>query len=299
MATIRDLFATPVGVFEWPNAGRLNAELRDAIMARFNSSPGLVSSNRKGWHSKYDMHKWPEPCIAEFLAMVRAGASQLFGHVLGEMDETFSENWLIRSCWSNVNPPGGFNRPHHHIAGSALLSGVYYVDIGDCPDPNYAGRTILQDRSGVARPIRPDGDALWRECAIVPKPGALVLFPAALFHYVEPYRGNTRRISVAFDLGHPKLEALYYPDMRAPSWWWRNFRGLMLVKAKIPEKTRALVRFGSYLVEELRRPGTNASLLQRLRVTRERAEADEAEATEVAYGARAANGGLPEKRPFI
>lgn len=293
--TIRDLFPSPVGAFDWPDTERLNAELRAAIMARFETSPGLVSSNRNGWHSKWDLHRWPEPCVAELMAMIQASSSQLAAHFLP--GKSLTQNWTIRKCWANVNPAGGYNQAHHHIGPGALLSGVYYVDIGDCPDPQFAGRTILQDRSGGALPKHPD--PLSREYAITPKPGVLVLFPAALYHYVEPYRGKSRRISIAFDLGHTELDALYYPDMPDPTWWWRNFRGLMLLKTKIPEKMRAYARFVPYLVEEFRKPRANTSFMRRLKVTRDRAEADEAEARDVATGRVAADGGLPEKRPFM
>jgi len=296
---IRDLFATPVGVFDWPDTDQLNAELKTAIMERYNSSPGLVSSNRKGWHSKFDMHQWPEACVAELMAMVKESAARLTSHFAAGMDERLLRNWQIKSCWSNVNPVGGYNQPHHHIAGNTLLSGFYYVDIGDCPDPSYAGRTIFQDRSGVARPVSVDGDLFSREYAVIPRAGTMALFPAALFHYVEPYQGNGMRISVAFNLSHPNLEALYYPEMLEQSWWWKNFRGLMLLKTKFPEKVRAFRRFASYFVEELRHPRQDASFLKRVRVTLDRAEADEAEIAEASRQAGVRNGGLSEKRPFV
>jgi uncharacterized protein (TIGR02466 family) len=298
-AAIKDLFATPVGVFEWPCPERLNNELRSVIMARYNTSPGLVSSNRKGWHSTFDMHRWQEPCVGELMSMVKAGAQQMSAHFVDGADKGMSENWKIKSCWSNVNPPGGYNQPHHHIAGNTLLSGFYYVDIGDCPDPKFAGRTVFQDRSGVAQPKRCSSDPLSREYAIVPKPGVMALFPAAQYHYVEPYRGNSLRISVAFNLENPDLDVLYYPDMLEQEWWWKNFRGLMLLKSKIPEKTRALMRFGSYFVDELRRPRQKAPFLRRVRVTLDRAEADEAEARLAAGGKAKSDAPLPEKRSLV
>ncbi len=296
---VRDLFATPIVVCEWPRTERLNGELRKAIMARYESSPGLVSSNRKGWHSKFDMHKWPEPCVAELMEMVKAAASNMSAHLVGGADKKYLDNWQIKSCWSNINPPGGYNQPHNHIAGNTLLSGFYYVDLGGCEERGYAGRTIFQDRSGIALPARPDGDPLAREYAVVPKPGVMALFPAAQMHYVEPYRGSGLRISVAFNLGHPDLETVYYPDMREQDWWWKNFRGLMLLKTKVPEKAKAMTRFASYFAQELRRPQSNAPFWQRVKVTRDRAEADEAEAREAAQINGAANGRLPEKNRLI
>jgi uncharacterized protein (TIGR02466 family) len=296
--TVRDLFASPIVVSEWPESARLNADLRAAIMARFETSPGVVSSNRKSWHSKRDMHRWPEPCVAELMAMVKSAAAAYGVHCGGTLSTP--DDWEISTCWSNVNPPGGYNQAHNHVGEKLLLSGFYYVDLGDCSDANYAGRTIFQDRSGVARPIAASGgDPLSREYAVVPRPGVMLLFPATQFHYVEPYRGNSVRISIAFNLTNRNFEALYYPDMLEESWWWRNFRGLMLLKTKVPEKLRAFVRFGSYLIKELGQQRPGVSLLQRIKVTRDRAEADEAEAREAASGAPRLGEKLPEKKPLI
>ena len=36
--------------------------------------------------------------------------------------------------------------------------------------------------------------------AVIPKAGRLVMFPSWLLHQVRPYRGNSERISVAFNL---------------------------------------------------------------------------------------------------
>jgi uncharacterized protein (TIGR02466 family) len=292
---IRDLFASPVVACDWPGTERLNAELKAAIMQRYHSTPGLVSSNRKGWHSKFDMHKWPEACVAELMTMVKTTAANMTSHLTPDADNRTLEAWQIKSCWSNVNPPGGYNQPHNHIAGDTLLSGFYYVDLGGCEEREYAGRTIFQDRSGIALKGQ---DPLSREYAVVPKPGVLVLFPAALMHYVEPYRGTGLRISVAFNLGHPDLRTVYYPDMREQDWWWKNFRGLMLLKTKIPEKSKAMLRFASYFAKEMQKK-SDVPFLQRVRVTRDRAEADEAEAREAANAAQLPNGKLPEKQPFL
>ncbi len=296
-ATIRDLYPTPVGVFEWPDSDRMNAELRDAILARVSSSPGIVSSNRNGWHSTWDLHRWPEPCFAEFVERLHQALSLYGSHLVAGSNLVLSQPWQIRKCWANVNPPGGYNQAHHHIGGINLLSGVYYVDLGDCADRNRAGRLILQDRTGVARPKH--ADPMSREYAITPKPGVAVLFPASLMHGVEPYRGGTRRISIAFDLAHPELEVFYYPDMAEPSWWWRNFRALMLLRTKIPEKARAFARFCSYMTEELNRPRSDVPFMRRLKVTRERAEADEAEARDPISRVYTAEGPLPERRTFF
>ena len=51
-------------------------------------------------------------------------------------------------------------------------------------------------------PIRKPGQPpkhLWRECHIDPKPGRIIMFPAWLWHCVEPNQSNDIRISVSFN----------------------------------------------------------------------------------------------------
>ena len=40
---------------------------------------------------------------------------------------------------------------------------------------------------------------LWRECHIDPKPGRLIMFPASMWHKVDPNNSNDIRISVSFN----------------------------------------------------------------------------------------------------
>ena len=60
----------------------------------------------KGWHSQTNMHKIPvfKPLVDELFKMQM---------------EVFQEEWLesepvIGNMWANINPPGGYNRPHLH-----------------------------------------------------------------------------------------------------------------------------------------------------------------------------------------
>lgn len=271
----RHLFASPVLLCEWPDTARLNADLRTAILKRFESMPSVVQSARNAWQSEHNMHEWPEPCVTEFANLLKVAAAKMAAHMVPDADQKILDDWRIVSCFANVTPPGGFSHSHDHVDTGALIAGVYYVDIGACEQPGHAGRTILQDHSGVARPKQRGGDLLAREYAVVPKPGAALLFTAAQMHRVEPYRGRGVRISIAFNLAHPDLDVLYYPGMKDRSWWWRNFRGLMVLREKIPEKMRALsIFFGSYLWDELGRQRSQAPLSRRLKSAYQRAQVD-------------------------
>jgi uncharacterized protein (TIGR02466 family) len=143
-----------------------------------------------GWHSQDDMHTKPE---YKTLVDVLYSAQN---HIYKE--ELLNNEPFLGNMWANINPPGGYNRPHTHP--NSLWSGVYYVktskDCGylKCEDP----RPSLS----ISRPKRKEEDLpryLWNEVHFEPVAGRLIMFPAYLNHCVEPNKSNDIRISVSFN----------------------------------------------------------------------------------------------------
>ena len=152
--------------------------------------PGIKKTNRNGWHSKTDMHDMPvfKPLVHELFVM---------------MNDIWKEEWLDRepvlgNMWANINYKEGYNQPHIHP--NSLFSGVYYVKAL----PN-SGKLMCNDpRPGIQTtlPVRKPGQPpkhLWRETHIEPIPGRIIMFPAWLWHCVEPNKSNDIRISVSFN----------------------------------------------------------------------------------------------------
>ena len=167
-----------------------NNKLAQDIINWSNQDPGVKKTNYKGWHSQTDMHTKPEykPLVDElFIFMI----------------DIFKEEWLDRepilgNMWANKNQPGGYNR--HHIHPNSLFSGVYYIKT-----PPNCGKLICNDpRPGIqtTMPVRVKGEPpkhLWREVHLTPITGRIVIFPAWLWHCVEPNESNDIRISVSFN----------------------------------------------------------------------------------------------------
>ena len=160
------------------------------VLAWADKDKGIKRTNMNGWHSTTEMHKIPvfKPLVDELFKM---------------QNEIFQEEWLdsepiIGNMWANINPPGGYNRPHVHP--NCLFSGVYYVK----SQPG-AGQLVVNDpRPGIQTmmPTRVKGQPpkhLWREAHIDPIPGRIIMFPAWLWHCVEPNQSNDIRISVSFN----------------------------------------------------------------------------------------------------
>ena len=91
-------------------------QLANDIVAWSRQDKGLTKTNVKGWHSETNMHEMPQ-----FKSLV----DELFKMQF----EVFKEEWLDReprlgNMWANINPPGGYNRPHIH-ANSLFLSLIH------------------------------------------------------------------------------------------------------------------------------------------------------------------------------
>ena len=167
-----------------------NQQLANDIIAWSKQNPGVKKTNVNGWHSETNMHELPQfkPLVDELFKM---------------QHQVFKEEWLDRqprlgNMWANINYKGGYNKPHIHP--NSLFSGVYYVHA----QPN-SGKLVCNDpRPGIqtVMPARKPGQPpkhLWRECHIDPKPGRIIMFPAWLWHCVEPNQSNDIRISVSFN----------------------------------------------------------------------------------------------------
>ena len=151
---------------------------------------GVTKTNVNGWHSETNMHEKSEykPLVNELFRMAH---------------QIFEEEWLERepflgNMWANINPFGGYNKPHVHP--NALFSGVYYIKT-----PPNCGRLVCQDpRPGIqtCMPDRKKGEIprhLWRDVHLQPQENRAIMFPAWLWHAVEPNMSNEIRISVSYN----------------------------------------------------------------------------------------------------
>ena len=167
-----------------------NDKLAQDIINWSNQDPGVKKTNYKGWHSKTDMHTKAEyrPLVDELMTMCK---------------DVFKEEWLDReptlgNMWANINPKEGSNQAHMHP--NSLFSGVYYIK----SNPQAGRLKIYDPRPGsqIIMPVRKKGKPpkhLWRDANLDPFPGRIIMFPAWLWHSVEPNQSNEIRISVSFN----------------------------------------------------------------------------------------------------
>ena len=167
-----------------------NNTLAQHIIQWSQQDQGVKKTNMNGWHSTTDMHLKKEYQV-------------LVDELYKMQHEIYQEEWLDRkpmlgNMWANINYSGGYNRPHVHP--NCLFSGVYYVKT----QPQCGELVVNDPRPGIQimMPTRKSGQPpkhLWREAHIEPIQGRLIMFPAWLWHCVEPNQSNDMRISVSFN----------------------------------------------------------------------------------------------------
>jgi len=152
---------------------------------------GIKRTNMIGWHSTTDMHKIPvfKPLVDELFKM----QMEIY------REELLTREPIIGNMWANINPPGGYNRPHIHP--NSHFSGVYYIKA-----PQNSGEIVFNDPRSAAHMVMPDRvkdikppSHLWREVRVNPLEGRMLMFPSWLWHCVEPNGSNDIRISVSFN----------------------------------------------------------------------------------------------------
>ena len=138
-AEVRSYFATPVVLARLEDHGRINAELRAAILERSSSEPGVQHSNLGGWQSDWDLEAWGGEAARTLLDAARNLATRMTSDRAGKPVKVA---WKT-IAWANVNRRGHGNEFHTHPG--AYWSGTYYVDDGDV-------RAVARLR-GAGRPV--------------------------------------------------------------------------------------------------------------------------------------------------
>ena len=188
---LSQIFPTLLLRRKMPDAKSKNRRLRKIILQREKTDSGVNYSNVGGWHSTPDLWDWPNPEVRELCDWVKRAAGDMTATVVPvrQGDEVRVEPH--GGAWANVLRHGGYNKVHNHPG--PVWSAVYYVASGNpYPEPSGNGNFEFMD----PRP----GNIYGGKEVLRPEPGLLMVFPAWLYHYVNPLHGDGERISIAFNL---------------------------------------------------------------------------------------------------
>jgi uncharacterized protein (TIGR02466 family) len=198
-ATLHHCFITPVMSYVWPDSDELNVRLKELILDEERADQGVRGdySNVGGWHSKVNLHERDDENVKILLSRV----DQMVNEVTRRTIELPDEKWRISyeiEAWANINRFGDYNMPHSHTSSWAV---VYYVEAEKiAPPKSRSGVMELYDPRPAATLFPMPGEFFNHRFFVYPVPGLMVLFPAWLTHFVNPYYGTGERISIACNI---------------------------------------------------------------------------------------------------
>lgn len=180
----------------------MNKELEVLILEREKKDAALENYSIKGgYHSDRKFLELDIPVVKQLRQLLVDDAMQYLKSYWKNESNTPLEKMKGFSFhidgWSMVLREGDLSTPHTHPG--ANLSGVYYIKAAEVEKNSYgAGSLVLQDPRirATASPIPGQPNT-----AMIPnKTGLVAMFPSYIEHYVLPFKGNDKRISVAFNI---------------------------------------------------------------------------------------------------
>lgn len=166
----------------------------------FKSHP-LQQSVRGGGQLPLQRAELARPLIGALFRSIESAVQWHVSRLGPGPDPLRSRNtgkFAISGAWSVRLRSGGYHADHVHPRG--WISSACYIAL---PPGIGSGTGEPPDRAGWLRLGRPGiatDPPLPAEHFVKPVPGSLVLFPAYMWHGVEPFASGERRLSVAFDV---------------------------------------------------------------------------------------------------
>ena len=181
-----------------------NDALETFILDLEKKDKGRIISNYGGWQSN-DL-SLQENSLKDLIVEIEKNLVP-FDEVLCVRKEF---KLAIGNLWANVNGLGAMNLPHIHYG--SVLSGVYYVTLPDksgrlkLMNPNPFNFAALQSLGGIGMFTEKPTSFTTEHLELLAAPGALLIFPSHLCHYVLPNLSKEKRIAFSFNT---KIEKRY------------------------------------------------------------------------------------------
>ena len=189
----RERLDTPRG---WSSLQSYLADLARSLRSLhpFRTHP-VGQSVRLGSRTGQSLTRSQDPAIAAFLAAVDAPVRAYIDHIRQTPDELglrAAESYRLAGAWSTMLRPGGHHVSHLHAFG--WISSACHIEVPSAVDRDREGWMQVGEPGLVTQP------PLAAEHFVKPEAGTLVLFPSYMWHGTIPFRGETPRLAVAFDV---------------------------------------------------------------------------------------------------
>ncbi len=188
---------------------KMNSELKNlALKIENESKSDTTSSIVGGHHSDRQLFERDNWALKQLKQLILEDFSGYFKKYWSQECTTdlaklgLKEFQVKMTGWTMIMREGDMSAPHLHHHSN--ISGTYYVSAPEISGDNEAqsGNLVICDPR-----IRSCLGPLVHQCTsirIPPQPGAIVMFPSYIEHYVLPFKGKGERISIAFNIYFPR-----------------------------------------------------------------------------------------------
>lgn len=179
----------PTPIWECPVSGIDNESIKEYCLRVREEKPGVVISNRGGWHS------------SELISPLPEALDQLFSDMsvfVNDVCYRYTGTELkFGNFWININGHHDYNLLHDHQ--KSVLSGVYYVSV---PEDNMGDLVLHRGDNAdyfLNGKIKEMTMANSPSCTKKAVESTFYLFPSWIKHHVERNESHKERISIAFN----------------------------------------------------------------------------------------------------
>ena len=154
------------------------------------------------FESQFDFLTWDAEPVQNLRRLILTHLTAVTAVAGGKQPEETQDYPFSYHSWFHVTRDGGYFRPHTHPLAS--WSVVFCADPGEVSGDghNDGGLTFYDPRANASMFLDRSNRDMRREFSfssvkLQMSYGDMVIFPSYMTHFVEPYRGQTPRVTVA------------------------------------------------------------------------------------------------------
>ena len=179
---IENLFPLPIGFFEFEKSfTKLEKKTLFEQKTRLNT----------GNSTRVDHKILDDPSLTRIKKFIEKSLKKYYEAVYSPK---FSVSPYITQSWMNYTEPGQYHHKHSH--SNSFISGVFYVQASEEHDRIFFYKDVYQQIKVHSEDWNQwNSEHWWFKVST----GRLILFPSSLPHMVETVKGDSTRISLAFN----------------------------------------------------------------------------------------------------
>lgn len=200
---VHELWHTGLIKRRLPDYEERNRELIEIIDKLEGENPNLTTD----FDAKYFLHH-KHPAVEWLVSHINQSVSAY----IKQIGIQYPISWDM-AAWPNINRFGDYHNPHNHPW--CYLSGTYYIRIPEAEMDEErkdalkpACISYYDPRAGMHSYRYPADSRAGPAFTIKPVPGALLLWPSSLYHFIHPNLSQQKRYSFSFNI-HLKWQDHY------------------------------------------------------------------------------------------